>query len=106
MRSTRWLTCLTLQGDDAARRRDHVLRSLERHSVEARPVWKPMHLQPLFQGAPYFPHAPGEDVSARLFAAGLCLPSGSNLAEEQLVRVIDHLRRALQRAEALGAAAV
>jgi dTDP-4-amino-4,6-dideoxygalactose transaminase len=106
MRSTRWLTCLTLQGEDGARRRDHVLRSLERHSVEARPVWKPMHLQPLFQGAPYFPHAPGEDVSAGLFTSGLCLPSGSNLADEQLVRVIDHLRRALQRAEALGAAAV
>jgi dTDP-4-amino-4,6-dideoxygalactose transaminase len=106
MRSTRWLTCMLLEGDDAARRRDHVLRSLERHSIEARPVWKPMHLQPLFQGAPYFAHAEGDDVAARLFAAGLCLPSGSNLADEQLARVIDHLRRALQRAEALGAAAV
>jgi dTDP-4-amino-4,6-dideoxygalactose transaminase len=106
MRSTRWLSCLLLQGDDAARRRDHVLRSLERHSIEARPVWKPMHLQPLFQGAPYFPHAQDDDVSARLFAAGLCLPSGSNLADDQLDRVIDHLRRALQRAEALGATAV
>ena len=106
MRSTRWLTCLLLQGEDAARRRDHVLRSLARQSIEARPVWKPMHLQPLFAGAPYFAHAEGEDVSARLFEAGLCLPSGSNLADEQLARVIDHLRRALQRAEALGAAAV
>jgi dTDP-4-amino-4,6-dideoxygalactose transaminase len=65
-----------------------------------------MHLQPLFAGAPYFPHAEGEDVSAGLFAAGLCLPSGSNLSDEQLERVIDHLRRALARAEALGAAAV
>jgi dTDP-4-amino-4,6-dideoxygalactose transaminase len=106
MRSTRWLTCLQLQGGDAAQRRDHVLRSLARHSIEARPVWKPMHLQPLFAGAPYFPHAEGEDVSAGLFAAGLCLPSGSNLSEEQLARVIDHLRRALARAEALGAAAL
>jgi len=106
MRSTRWLTCLLLEGDDAAQRRDHVLRSLERHSVEARPVWKPMHLQPLFQGAPYFPHAEGNDVSARLFDSGLCLPSGSNLSDEQLDRVVDHLRRALQRAEVLGAVAV
>ena len=48
-------------------RRDHVLRSLERHSIEARPVWKPMHLQPLFRGAEYFPHAEGDDVSARLW---------------------------------------
>ncbi|HEY0824811.1 MAG TPA: DegT/DnrJ/EryC1/StrS family aminotransferase [Ramlibacter sp.] len=106
MRSTRWLTCILMQGPDAAQRRDHVLRSLERHSIEARPVWKPMHLQPLFRGAEYFPHAEGDDVSARLFDAGICLPSGSNMADEQLARVIDHLRRALVRAEALGAAAV
>ena len=106
MRSTRWLTCMLMQGADAAGCRDHVLRSLERHSIEARPVWKPMHLQPLFRGAEYFPHAEGDDVSARLFEAGLCLPSGSNMADEQLDRVIDHLRRALLRAEALGAAAV
>lgn len=106
MQSTRWLTCLQLRGPDAARRRDHVLRALERHSVEARPVWKPMHLQPLFRGAPFFAHEEGVDVAARLFEAGLCLPSGSNLSEEQLARVIDHLGRALVRAEALGAAAV
>ena len=103
MRSTRWLTCLTLAGPDASQRRDHVLRSLERHSIEARPVWKPMHLQPLYRGAPYFPHAEDDDVSARLFEAGLCLPSGSNMAEDQLTRVIDHLRRALGRAEVLHA---
>ena len=104
MHSTRWLTCLQLAGDHASARRDHVLRSLERHSIEARPVWKPMHLQPLYRGAPYFAHAEGDDVSARLFAAGLCLPSGSNMPDDQIVRVIDHLRRALVRAEALGAA--
>jgi dTDP-4-amino-4,6-dideoxygalactose transaminase len=106
MRSTRWLTCMLLPGNDAAQRRTHILRSLERHSIEARPVWKPMHLQPLFRGAEYFAHAEGDDVSARLFEAGICLPSGSNMADEQLARVIDHLRRALGRAEALGAAAV
>lgn len=106
MHSTRWLTCMLLAGEDGAGRRDHVLRSLERHAIEARPVWKPMHLQPLFHGAPYFAHAEGDDVSARLFASGLCLPSGSNLADEQVARVVDHLRRALQRAEAPGAAAV
>ncbi|MDP3760315.1 MAG: aminotransferase class I/II-fold pyridoxal phosphate-dependent enzyme [Ramlibacter sp.] len=93
-RSTRWLTCFTLQGKDAGARRDLVLRSLERHSIEARPVWKPMHQQPLFRGAPYFPHSTG-DVSASLFEAGICLPSGSNLTPEQQARVIEQLRRAL-----------
>jgi dTDP-4-amino-4,6-dideoxygalactose transaminase len=105
LRSTRWLTCLWLAGADASQRRDHVLRSLERHSIEARPVWKPMHLQPLYREAPYFAHAEDDDVAARLFGAGICLPSGSNMPDEQLARVIDHLRRALVRAEALGAAA-
>jgi dTDP-4-amino-4,6-dideoxygalactose transaminase len=106
MVSTRWLTCVTLEGDEAGARRDHVLRALERHSIEARPVWKPMHLQPLYRDAPYFAHGEGDDVCARLFVSGLCLPSGSNMPDEQLARVIDHLRRALARAEALGAAAL
>ncbi len=94
-RSTRWLTCFTLAGDDAGVRRDGVLQSLARHSIEARPVWKPMHQQPLFEGAPYFPHAEGDDVSARLFEGGICLPSGSNLTDVQIGRVIDQLRRAI-----------
>jgi dTDP-4-amino-4,6-dideoxygalactose transaminase len=85
-------------------RRDLVLRSLERHSIEARPVWKPMHQQPLFGGAPYFAHDDG-DVSAGLFEAGICLPSGSNLTDDQQARVIEQLRRALALAEERRAAA-
>lgn len=95
--STRWLSCFTLAGGEA--RRDALLRSLERHSIEARPVWKPMHLQPLFAGAPYFGHQ-GGDVSRGLFEAGVCLPSGSNMSESQQARVIDEMRRALARPEA------
>lgn len=97
--STRWLSCLTLSGGRPREHRDAVIRALERHSIEARPVWKPMHLQPLFSGAPYFSHAPGEDVSARLFDSGICLPSGSNLTDNELDRVKDHLRRALALTE-------
>jgi dTDP-4-amino-4,6-dideoxygalactose transaminase len=101
--STRWLTCLVLRGPDAGPRRDALLRQLERHSIEARPVWKPMHLQPLYAGAPYFTHQEGDDVSAGLFEAGVCLPSGSNLTTEQLERVIGQLHRAfdLSRTHAL-----
>jgi dTDP-4-amino-4,6-dideoxygalactose transaminase len=98
-RSTRWLTCFTLDGPQGAEAAQRVMRSLERHSVEARPVWKPMHLQPLFRGAPYFPHAPGQDVSAGLFRTGVCLPSGSNMSEADLGRVVDHLRRAIRLTE-------
>jgi dTDP-4-amino-4,6-dideoxygalactose transaminase len=93
-RATRWLTCFALQGPDARQRRDLVLRALERHSIEARPVWKPMHLQPLFHGVPFFAHDSG-DVASGLFDSGICLPSGSNLTPEQQRRVIEQLRRAL-----------
>lgn len=97
--STRWLTCFTLGGSDANVRCHRVMKALERHLIEARPVWKPMHLQPLFMGAPYFSHDPEMDVSANLFQSGICLPSGSNLSEEQQDRVIAHLRHTLLMAE-------
>ncbi len=93
--STRWLTCFTLKGPDASQRCGQIMRALERHQIEARPVWKPMHMQPLFNGAPYFSHASGTDVSANLFQTGICLPSGSNLSEAEQDRVIDNLRHAL-----------
>lgn len=93
--STRWLTCFTLEGPEGPARRDRLLRALERHAIEARPVWKPMHLQPLFADAPYFAHAQGDDVSARLFERGICLPSGSNLSDAEIDRVITQLRRLL-----------
>jgi dTDP-4-amino-4,6-dideoxygalactose transaminase len=106
-RSTRWLTCFTLQGPHAQVKRDLVLRYLERHSIEARPVWKPMHQQPLFRGAPYFAHDGGDggDTAGALFESGICLPSGSNLTHEQQDRVIEQLRRALALAEDTRAAA-
>jgi dTDP-4-amino-4,6-dideoxygalactose transaminase len=97
--ATRWLTCFTLAGPRASERCDALMRSMERHQMEARPVWKPMHLQPLFRTAPYFVHAQGQDVSRQLFETGICLPSGSNLTPEQQDRVILLLRRALSMAE-------
>jgi dTDP-4-amino-4,6-dideoxygalactose transaminase len=93
--STRWLSCLVLRGPGAQARRDAVVRQLERHAIEARPVWKPMQLQPLYAGAPFFGHDEGTDVSAGLFEGGLCLPSGSNLSAAQLERIALHLRHAL-----------
>jgi dTDP-4-amino-4,6-dideoxygalactose transaminase len=99
--ATRWLTCLGLQGEGAQERRDAVLRGLERHAIEARPVWKPMHLQPLYAGSPYFSHADGQDVSASLFASGVCLPSGTGMTDGQLERVVGHLIRALAPGHAL-----
>ena len=95
-RSNRWLTTLTL-GPDCPTGPLEILQALQEEDIEARPVWKPMHLQPVFADAPYYPHEPGSDVSRQLFDRGLCLPSGSNLSEEDQDRVLDILRRCLAR---------
>ena len=91
-RATRWLTCCLLS---QAEERDPLVHCLRNNSVDARPVWKPMHLQRLFKETRFFEHAPGQDVSANLFERGLCLPSGSNLSTEQQSRVIDIIRTQL-----------
>ena len=52
-------------------------------NIESRPLWKPMHLQPIFAEAPYY----GTDISEKLFDNGLCLPSGSNLSDEDRSRI-------------------
>ena len=80
--STRWLTCLTVR-DTATR--DGIIAALGAANIEARPVWKPMHAQPVFQGF----ESIGGDVADELFATGLCLPSGSSLSDAQRKRVID-----------------
>jgi len=94
--STRWLSCLVLEGARAGQDCVRIMQMLERHQIEARPVWKPMHMQPLFCNAPYFSHVEGQDVSRELFETGICLPSGSNLTIEQQDRVIMLLRRMLE----------
>lgn len=88
-RTNRWLTCITIDPTAFKVDREKVRLALEAESIEARPVWKPMHLQPVFAGAPVF----GGEVSARLFRDGLCLPSGSSLTADDQDRVIAVIRR-------------
>ena len=94
-RSTRWLTTLTVDPHLCGVNRDDIIDALEAENIEARPVWKPMHLQPLYAGCTYFEHKAGESISDRLFEQGLCLPSGSNLTAEEQARVINCIRRVL-----------
>ena len=98
-RSTRWLTALTVDPRQCGVSRDEIIDALEEENIEARPVWKPMHLQPLYEGSRYCPHAERHSVSDRLFEQGLCLPSGSNLTEQDQERVISCLRSCLDRAK-------
>lgn len=82
-RSTRWLTCVTVDPEAFGYHREAVRLALEAENIEARPVWKPMHLQPIFEAYDVV----GGSVSEELFEDGLCLPSGSNLTEADLDRV-------------------
>ena len=84
-RSTRWLTALTVDPLLTGTSREAIRLRLLQHKIEARPLWKPMHLQPLYAGAPYHGHG----VDAGLFENGLCLPSGSDMTEAQQGEVID-----------------
>lgn len=73
-----------------------IIRALTEENIEARPVWKPMHLQPVFRECAYYPHCDGESVSDALFERGICLPSGSNLSEDDQQRVIRRIKTTLR----------
>ncbi|WP_430790457.1 DegT/DnrJ/EryC1/StrS family aminotransferase [Virgibacillus flavescens] len=94
-RSNRWLTVLTVDPEKAGISRCEIIEALDEKNIEARPLWMPMHLQPLFEGVEYYPHEEGFSVSDQLFKDGLCLPSGSNMTEEQQNRVIGEIKRLL-----------
>jgi pyridoxal phosphate-dependent aminotransferase EpsN len=94
-RSNRWLTALTVEEEAAGISIDALLDALREDNIEARPVWKPLHMQPLYQGARYYTHGEHEDVSRRLFGCGICLPSGSNMTEADQMRVIHCIQQAL-----------
>lgn len=84
LHSTRWLTALTIDPTETGTTREDIRLMLLEHQIESRPLWKPMHMQPLYAGAPYH----GAGVDERLFANGLCLPSGSDMTNNQQNEVI------------------
>lgn len=92
-RSTRWLTCLTVDPDSAGINREDIRVALEEANIESRPVWKPMHLQPAFRDFP----SRGGSVAERLFRTGLCLPSGSTLTDQDRMRVAECIRSLFDR---------
>ena len=89
---TRWLTCVTIQPSIAGVDREKLRLALAEDEIEARPLWKPMHLQPVFEECRVY----GGAVGRRLFETGLCLPSGSSLTEPERLRVLAGLERASQ----------
>jgi pyridoxal phosphate-dependent aminotransferase EpsN len=96
-RSNRWLTTLTIEESRAGVTNDELRIALSEENIEARPVWKPLHMQPLFAGVKYYSHRPNENVSEQLFEKGICLPSGSNMTEDDQLRVIDCIKKTIKK---------
>jgi dTDP-4-amino-4,6-dideoxygalactose transaminase len=84
-----WLSCILVDESVLGCTREELRQALEAANIEARPLWKPMHLQPVFSASRCF----GGAVAAALFERGLCLPSGSNLSDEDRERVVETIRR-------------
>ena len=81
--SNHWLSAILIDEERIGFDRDKLQLKFLENNIETRPLWKPMHLQPIFSDAPYY----GEDVSERLFQKGLCLPSGSNMTDNDRERI-------------------
>jgi pyridoxal phosphate-dependent aminotransferase EpsN len=86
--STRWLSTMLIDAAQFGAGPEQVRLALEAVNIESRPLWKPLHLQPLFAGKRRI----GGQLCEQLFERGLCLPSGSNLRPEQRERVIEVIR--------------
>ena len=91
--SNHWLTTLLVDSDEFSK--EDIYSTLLEDNIESRPLWKPMHLQPVFASAPFY----GNGTSEKLFKNGLCLPSGSNLTESQLQRVMERIQCVTNRFE-------
>ena len=81
--SNHWLSCITVDASVCGKNREQLRLALLEDNIETRPLWKPMHMQPVFENAPYY----GGKVAEQLFDCGLCLPSGSNMTDEERERI-------------------
>lgn len=88
-RSNRWLTCIVIDEKEFGATREDVRLALEEENIESRPLWKPMHMQPVFKDCEFI----GSGVSEMIFKNGLCLPSGSAMSDEDIERVVQVIKK-------------
>ena len=94
--STHWLSAMRLENSSITP--TDIIEALDKENIEARPIWKPMHMQPIFKDYPFFNHNDeGASVSEELFNTGICLPSDSNMTREEQERVIKTIRNLFKR---------
>lgn len=91
--SNHWLAAIIIEPSVAGITREELRLALLAVNIESRPLWKPMHLQPIFEDTPYY----GDKVAEELFDKGLCLPSGSNLTNEERLRIKLAIQKVLVR---------
>jgi len=96
-RANRWLSVMTLDPDVTDVKPLDVMKNLEEHNIESRPVWKPMHLQPVFEKYGFYTADEGKPFSERAFETGLCLPSGSNLTERDVEIIVNRIKTGLSK---------
>ncbi|WP_342559435.1 aminotransferase class I/II-fold pyridoxal phosphate-dependent enzyme [Metasolibacillus sp. FSL K6-0083] len=94
--SNRWLSTMTLDAEKLKITPYELIDSLNAANIESRPVWKPLHMQPLFEECKFYPHSDARVVSEELFANGICLPSDSKMTVEEQQIVIDIILRAVK----------
>lgn len=87
--SNRWITCIETTSYEL---REKIRLELLKDDIESRPLWKPMHMQPVFEQYLHFTNG----VSETLFEKGLCLPSGSNLSQDDLTRIVNNIKNTLK----------
>ena len=81
--SNHWLTVIQVESTAAGFNRETIRQELLRYNIESRPTWKPMHMQPLYKDYPFY----GNGTSEMFFENGLCLPSGSNMTDQEFDRI-------------------
>jgi len=91
--SNHWLSVLTIDSNVTGFTREDLREELLKVNIESRPLWKPMHLQPVFENSPFY----GTGIAEKMFEDGLCLPSGSNLTNEDRSRISDSIKRHLKK---------
>lgn len=94
-KSSRWLTAVAIDPAVTGVSREDIRLMLNEHQIESRPLWKPMHMQPLYSGSQYH----GSGVDEGLFEIGICLPSGSDMSDEQQDEVIQRIVHLLDSAQ-------
>jgi len=94
--SNRWLSCVSFESKSKKNIPDELTELMDKHLIEIRPLWKPMHMQPVFTRFSFYTHDNESPVSKKIFKSGICLPSGSNMTTDEVLRVIDVLKKAIK----------